>query len=120
MIKKIVIKIFYFINKILEKVQKIKLERKGNKFHKTVILRKNTFVINSEIGKYSGLNYNSTAIETKIGNFVNISWNVQIGPRSHIYKNFTSHDFIYINNEHIHLSSFLKIISRLIMGSQVF
>lgn len=80
---------------------------KGSKenIDKSVIIGKNTTVKKVEIGKYSGINDNCTVVNTLILNYVNIAWNVTIGPRNHIFSNFTSHDFIYLENEHIAIAN---------------
>lgn len=55
----------------------------------------------SYFGYYSGCNKNCNIMDTFIGRYVNIGPGVIIGQRNHIYTNFTTHDFVYRNNEHI-------------------
>ena len=72
---------------------------------KTASIGKRTTIKKVKIGKYSGINDNCVIVNTQILNFVNISWNVTIGPRNHILSNFTSHDFIYKYGEHIPIAN---------------
>lgn len=81
---------------------------KGSKenIDKSVIIGKNTTVKKVEIGKYSGINDNCTIVNTLILNYVNIAQNVTIGPRNHILSNFSSHDFVYLENEQIAIANY--------------
>lgn len=81
------------------------LKKNFEDIDKTASIGKKTTIKKVKIGKYSGINDNCVIVNTQILNFVNISWNVTIGPRNHIFSNFTSHDFIYNENEHIPIAN---------------
>lgn len=76
-------------------------ERKDNFYDKHSKIGKRCWVENTHIGYYSGCNRGCNISNTYIGRYVNIAPNVSIGSRNHIYKNFTTHDFIYRNDEFI-------------------
>lgn len=82
--------------------------RKCNEFDKTVEIGFGSSIKSSKFGIFSGCNKNCNIDNAFIGNYVNISWNVTIGPRGHIYTNFTTHDFIYTENEHIYKGGFFE------------
>nr|WP_276561043.1 CatB-related O-acetyltransferase [Vibrio scophthalmi] len=71
----------------------------NNFFGNGVNIGRGSKVVKTKFGKYSGCNLDCVITNADIGKYTNISWNVCIGPRSHIYTNFTTHDFIYKNNE---------------------
>ena len=71
----------------------------GNEFDNTVIFRPNCILVRNKWGKYSDCDSNCWIENCIIGNFVNIAHSVTIGPRNHIYTNFSSHDFVYLNKE---------------------
>lgn len=102
MLIKIVRKIYHNIKKTFDFFRYQKYRLNGNLFDNTVKIGKGSATLRSKYGKYSGCNSNCIINDTEIGNFVNIAWNVHIGPRSHIYTNFTTHDFIYTKGEHIY------------------
>jgi len=81
---------------------RLKYRVAGCEFEHGVQIGRGSKLTRATFGKFSGCNMNCIINDTRIGNFVNIAWNVTIGPRGHIYKNFTSHDFIYTNGEHIY------------------
>ena len=83
--------------------QKYKLE--GNILGGNVTIGSGSKITKVKFGKYSGCNNNCVIINSDIGNYTNIAWNVSIGPRNHIYTNFTIHDFIYKNNEHLPIAN---------------
>ena len=102
MLNKVLRKLHHKIISIFDifRYKKYKLDQ--NIFDNTVKIGKGSNILRTSFGKYSGCNINCIINDSKIGNFVNIAWNVYIGPRSHIYTNFTSHDFIYTKGEHIY------------------
>ncbi len=79
----------------------MKNKSNGSEFNETNKIRKGVNLCKSKIGKYTDINANTSIAHTVIGNYSNISWDVEICPRSHIYTNFTTHDFVYTNSEHI-------------------
>jgi acetyltransferase-like isoleucine patch superfamily enzyme len=93
------------IKNIFDILRYQKYRQNGNIFDNTVKIGKGSSTLGAKYGKYSGCNSNCIIVNTDIGNFVNIAWNVHIGPRSHIYTNFTTHDFIYLNNEFIPIAN---------------
>ena len=90
---------------VLRDYWKIPFKSNAEDIDKTVIMGKNAIIKKVKIGKFSGFNDNCIIINTQILNYVNISWNVTIGPRNHIFSNFTSHDFIYNEGEHIPIAN---------------
>lgn len=92
----------HIIAKTADPVVRIKHRIAGCNFDKGVRIGRGSRLTRVSFGKYSGCNINCIINDTRVGSFVNIAWNVTIGPRGHIYKNFTSHDFIYTNGEHIY------------------
>ena len=72
---------------------------------KSVVLGKNSIIKKVKIGKFSGINDNCLIVNTQILNYVNIANNVTVGPRNHIFSNFTTHDFIYEKNEYIAIAN---------------
>lgn len=60
---------------------------------------KGSSIRKTQWGKHSKCNPNCVIWNTKIGNYVGIAWNVTIGPRSHVYTNFTIQDFVYSKKE---------------------
>lgn len=102
MLIKIISKIYDITKNIFDVLRYQKYRQNGNIFDNTVKIGKGSSTLRSKYGKYSGCNSNCIINDTEIGNFVNIAWNVHIGPRSHIYTNFTTHDFIYTKGEHIY------------------
>ncbi len=102
MISKIIRKLKFYVNRFRDIRRYKNYKKNGSIFDNTVIIGKGSSVLRSKIGKYSGCNINTMINDTEIGNFVNIAWDVCIGPRSHIYTNFTTHDFIYTKGEHIY------------------
>ena len=90
---------------VLRDYWKIPFKSNAEDIDKTVIMGKNAIIKKVKIGKFSGFNDNCIIINTQILNYVNISWNVTIGPRNHIFSNFTNHDFIYNQNEHIAIAN---------------
>lgn len=90
------------IQNLFDVVRYQKYRQNGNIFDSTVKIGKGTSSLRTKYGKYSGCNSDCIINDTEIGNFVNIAWNVHIAPRSHIYTNFTTHDFIYTKGEHIY------------------
>lgn len=98
------------INLFIKKVYKLYLEidfkirsieyiATNNIFNNTNRFEKNSKLRNTKWGIHSKCNHGCVIWDTKIGNYVGIAWNVTIGPRSHIYKNFTIQDFVYEKNE---------------------
>ncbi len=73
----------------------------NNDFDSTAIFRYKSMVSNSKFGKYSGLNYGCEVSDTIFGNYTIVAENVKIGPRSHIFTNFSNHDYIYQNQEFV-------------------
>lgn len=55
------------------------------------------FVSGSKIDDYTSVGRNTTIINSEIGKFCSISWNVTIGATSHDYKRLTTHAFPYIS-----------------------
>lgn len=102
MLIKIVRKIYHIVKNSFDFFRYQKYRLNSNIFDNTVKIGKGSSTLRSKYGKYSGCNSNCIINDTEIGNFVNIAWNVHIGPRSHIYTNFTTHDFIYTKGEHIY------------------
>ncbi len=102
MISKVMKLIKYFPSKIKKKQFYKKLSKNGTIFDNSNVFGYGSSLLRSKFGFYSGCNTNCIINDTLIGNFVNIAWNVTIGPRSHIYTNFTTHDFIYLKGEHIY------------------
>jgi len=72
---------------------------KGNVLHKGAHIGSGSKLYGTSLGMHSGCNENCVIINSLIGNYCNISWNVNIGPRGHIYANFTSHDLVYSSDE---------------------
>ena len=88
------------INNLLD-IRRKKVYRKNNcEFNSTNNIREKVSMIETTLGKYTDINSRTIINHTLIGNYTNISWDVVIGPRGHIYSNFTTHDFIYLNKEH--------------------
>jgi len=86
---------------LINQIYRYRLQ-KFNKFDKTNIFFGKSQIRSTEWGKYSTCNNNCNIVATKIGNYVSIASNVIIGPRNHIFTNFTTHDFPYTKNEHIY------------------
>ena len=89
-------------------VRKIKEKRKYYNLKKSNIFdlfpEKNHFGNNSHLlytkwGRYSGCNSNCDIAYTEVGNYCQLAPGVVIGPRNHIFTNFTINDFPYLNNE---------------------
>lgn len=99
MISIIIRKLKFYVNRFRDIRRYKNYKKNGNNFDKTVILGEKSYLIKNIWGKHSGCNSNCKIVNTIIGNYVNIAWDVCIGPRSHIYTNFTTHDFIYTRNE---------------------
>lgn len=53
-------------------------------------------------GRSSSCNSNCDIVYTDVGHYTEIASGVIIGPRNHVYDNFTFQDFVYENNEHIY------------------
>jgi acetyltransferase-like isoleucine patch superfamily enzyme len=85
--------------KFIHKLKVYNIKKNGTVIGYKSSIGFNSQVLRSKFGDYSGCNSNCIINDTRIENFVNIAWNVCIGPRSHIHTNFTTHDFIYTNNE---------------------
>ncbi len=77
----------------------------NNIFDNTVKIGERSILKKTIFGKHSGCNFDCIIVNTIIGNFTNIAWNVCIGARGHIYTNFTTHDFIYTKNEFIPIAN---------------
>jgi virginiamycin A acetyltransferase len=102
MLVKFLRNIYYLTMKISDTLRFQRYKLNANVFDRKVKIGKGSRVLRSKFGRYSGCNINCIINDTEIGSFVNIAWNVHIGPRSHIYTNFTTHDFIYTKGEHIY------------------
>lgn len=80
-----------FLKKLLNKLyEKYRLKKKNNIFDSSNYFGRKSSISSTFWGKYSGCNKN----------YVSIASNVIIGPRNHIFTNFTTHDFPYTKNEH--------------------
>lgn len=77
----------------------------GNIISNDVIIGKNSKIYKSKFGSYSACNSGCIIVNCDIGNYTNIAWNVTIGPRSHIYTNFTVNDFVYNFQEVVEISN---------------
>lgn len=66
-----------------------------NQYPERNIFGKNVKLYNTKWGKGGGANTNCEIANTIIGNYCQIGENVIIGPRNHIFTNFTVSDFIY-------------------------
>lgn len=62
---------------------------------KGVRLQRFQTVIGSEIGSYSYTGRNFCCMESSIGSFCSISWNVSIGGGEHDYRRITTHAMLY-------------------------
>lgn len=100
--KLVIVKTVRKIKRIINnKITIIKNRANGSIFDDTNQIRDKVTLYNSKIGKYTDINRNTNISHTIIGNYANVSWDVEICPRSHIYTNFTTHDFVYTKNEHV-------------------
>ena len=77
-------------------------------------VRKGAQVYGSQMGYHSGVNMNTFISNTIIGRYSEIAWNCSIGPRNHLYRNFTISDFIYNDEERLKFSG-----SQTIIGNDV-
>ena len=62
-------------------------------------VNKGALVYFSKVGYRSKVNTNTVISNTTIGRYSEIAWNCSIGPRNHLYRNFTISDFIYTDKE---------------------
>lgn len=90
-------------------IKQLIMRRYYEKHSKTNIFNqypeKNNFGVNSSLlcskwGRCSGCNVNCNIAYTSIGNYCQIASFVTIGPRNHVFTNFTINDFPYLENEH--------------------
>jgi acetyltransferase-like isoleucine patch superfamily enzyme len=88
-------------NRITKELRYISYRKNKNIIDRTNSFGKDSIVYLTKWGRNSLCNFNCYIVDCEIGNYVNVAWNVTISPRSHIYTNFTTHDFVYTNNEHI-------------------
>lgn len=94
--------------RLLDPIRLMKYRSSGCKFGQGVRIGFGSKLTRVDFGRLSGCNIDCVINDTKIGQFVNIAWNVTIGPRGHLHTNFTSHDFIYQNGEHIYTGGIHK------------
>lgn len=62
-----------------------------------VRIDRQNYIWKSYIGRHSYTGSNTKIINTSIGNFVSISWNVTIGAANHDYTRISTHSFLYNN-----------------------
>jgi len=67
----------------------------NNQFDEDVFIDKDSFIMNSKIGRYSTIGKNNHIFYSNIGNFVSVSWNVTIGAIQHEIRTITTHAFPY-------------------------
>lgn len=87
------------LDKIRENIKYGNYRKRLNYFDSTNKFEGGNHFYNTKWGKYSACTSNCRIIDTEIGNFTSIGWNTSISPRDHIYSNFTSNKFIYLNRE---------------------
>ncbi len=88
-------KIWQLAKKPMKKAKALGIIITNNKIAESNNFGRGCHLRNTAWGKYSGCNHGCTIWDTSIGNYTNIAWNVSIGPRTHIYENFTTHDEFY-------------------------
>lgn len=59
------------------------------------------YIWKSHIGRHSYTGKNTSIIDSSIGNFASISWNVTIGGANHNYNKITTHSFLYNDIDNI-------------------
>jgi len=87
------------VRDVLQKIQRRKLS-KSNIFGPTNIFGRGVMLASTKWGHNSVCNDRCDISSTVIGNYCGMGAEVIIGPRNHIFSNFTARDFPYTNNEH--------------------
>lgn len=95
-------KIRGILSGVLKRIRYKQYVKNGNSFNQTNLFGEKTALLRTKWGKDSSCNNTCYIVDTIVGNYVNIAWNVVIGPRNHFHRNFTSHDFIYTEGENIY------------------
>ena len=103
--RKILSSFYICIKTIFYKFRLLLYKKHENIFGDHVIVGRNSRLYKTVFGKHSACNSGCTIVNCTIGNYTNISWNVTIGPRGHIYTNFTVNDFVYLDNEFIEIAN---------------
>ncbi|MCF6290845.1 MAG: CatB-related O-acetyltransferase [Desulfobacterales bacterium] len=118
--KKIIIKL---ISKIVVRVVKwysaVSIDD-SNIYNDTNGFSPGTIIRITKWGKYSSCNSDSIVVRATIGNYSMISHHVTIGPRDHIFTNFSIHDAIYSKTkEHLYNTGIWDNMYRVKIGHDV-
>lgn len=73
-------------------------EVKNTQLANNINISRYSFISGSKIDDYTSIGRNSTIINSQLGKFCSISWNVTIGATKHDYSRLTTHAFPYIKN----------------------
>ena len=81
---------------------------KGSKLGREVLLNKGSIVINSRIGDYSQIGFNTKILYATIGKYCSISWDCSVGGSNHNMKTISTYNLS-------HQIIILKMIVALVM-----